>query len=318
MKRSNRLLILVGFVLAAVAFVGVVLIANGSGGAANATAAPTPTQEPHTTVVIAKTNINLGDEITKDNVTTEDVTVSKKLSLGDDTFTTVDEVIGMKAGGSISKDSVLHKSSDFLGAGEMPAGQSIAKSIAPGMVAVSLMVDEMNGVGMLVTPGDHVDIILAMWVKDIDITDVTTTNKHGLDAWPDKEVTAKLIISDRKVLAVLLPTPTTNTNGLPNASATPAAKTGRTLTADKDAMAFVIVEVKPQEAEIIRYAQRSEVENQETGETLGLALRSASDNGVSEPGTSGVTFQRLVQLYSVLPPDPRGIVPPDLQRGIQW
>ena len=79
MKRSNRLIILLGIFLAVIGGLGtmVVLNSSGGGGIGGASATPTPTAEPVTTVVIAKTDINLGDKITADMVGVTKMTISQ-------------------------------------------------------------------------------------------------------------------------------------------------------------------------------------------------------------------------------------------------
>ncbi len=315
MKRSNRLLILIGFVLAACAFVGVVLLANGGGGLGSATPAPTPTPEPKTTVVVAAVDIQLGDKITADKVKTKQVTVSEKLSLGSDTFTTTDQVIGMSAGGTIAKDSVLHSGTDFLPPGTMAAGRSIAGGIAPDMLAVSVEVDQVNGVGTLIVGGDHVDVVVALIWTELKI-DGVTKNGSKITIGGNPAGTSKLVIQNRKVLTVLLPEPETGTGIGAAASATPK-KSGRTITNSGQHM-MVILEVTPAEFEIIRYAQRHGEIDEGEYLTLGLALRSDKDNDKAPVTTTGINFSRLVQLYGVLPPDPRGLLPDDIGRGIQW
>ena len=78
MKRSNRLLILFGVFLAVLAMVGVIVVAGGSGSGGAAKATPTPTPEPQVTVVIATTDIALGDKITAGMVGTENMTISAR------------------------------------------------------------------------------------------------------------------------------------------------------------------------------------------------------------------------------------------------
>jgi Flp pilus assembly protein CpaB len=317
-KRSNRLLILIGVFLAAFAFVGVVLIANNAGLGGGATAAPTPTPEPKTTVVVAKQDIHLGDKITADMVTAKQVTVSEKLALGTDTFTSTNEVIGKIAGGSIAKDEVLHSGTDFLPAGTMAEGQSITSGIASGMDAVAIEVDQVNGVGTLIVGGDHVDVILATQVSMIGLTNMKTAGKNSLTLTSGTDVTSKLIIENRKVLATLLPPPETTTGAA--GLQTQAAPQGTSATISNNGRhMIVILEVTPAEAEVIRYAQRLEASGDQSYVTLGLALRSDKDNdSTTKWNTGGITFARLVQLYGVLPPDPRGFIPQDIRNGIQW
>src|SRR5664280_767491 len=102
-KRSNRILILVGIFLAAIAFVGVVAIANTGGGTTSTSATPTPTLEATTPVVFAARDINVGETITNDMVTVQQVTVSQAAKYGTDTFSKVDQVTNKIAAGSISK-----------------------------------------------------------------------------------------------------------------------------------------------------------------------------------------------------------------------
>jgi Flp pilus assembly protein CpaB len=314
-KRSNRLLILIGFVLAACAFVGVVLIANNSaGGGGNATSAPTPTPEKMTTVVVASVDINLGDKITAQNVKTKQVTISEKIALGPDTYSTTDEVIGMVAGGSITASQPLHSGTDFLPPGSMAAGRSIAGGIAPDMLGMSMEVDQINGVGTLIVGGDHVDVILAMRAPTLKISGVVTKGKHEISVDASTGSTSKLILQNRKVLTVLLP----QAEAKPEAGTSAApAKTSATISNNGQHM-IVILEVTPQEAEIIRYAQREEADDSQNYISLGLALRSDKDNDKAPVTTTGITFARMVQLYGVLPPDSRAIIPTDLLSGIQW
>jgi len=81
---------------------------------------------------------------------------------------------------------------------------------------------------------------------------------------------------------------------------------------------IAIVEVTPDEAEIIRWAQRAETEGTQNYIDLAFALRSTKDNSAPPVVTPGITFKMLVDKYGVLPPDPRGILPADLAQGIQW
>ena len=81
---------------------------------------------------------------------------------------------------------------------------------------------------------------------------------------------------------------------------------------------IVVVEVTPEEAEVIRWAQREEKVDPQNYITLSLALRSDKDNDAPAVTTAGITFKQLVTIYGVLPPDPRGIIPADLAKQISW
>jgi Flp pilus assembly protein CpaB len=319
-RRSNRLIILLGVFLAvAGGLMTAVVLTTGSGdGGKSAVASPTPTPEPLTTVVVAKQDINLGDRITADMVGTESLTVSQAAALGGDTFTSVNEVIGKVAGGIITTGQVLLGSRDFLKAGTMVDGQDIAGAIATGMVAVSMQVDQINGVGTLVVPGDRVDIILSVYTEQISLT---TTDKAGtaITLTGGSAVTTKMLIQNRKILGTLLP-PVENTGGgaVTNPSQGPAATPTQAVVQNNSRQMIVILEVTPADAEVIRWAQRAEKQDPQNYIDLSLALRSTKDSDLPETSTTGITFKMLVDKYGVLPPDPRGNLPPDLAKGVSW
>jgi Flp pilus assembly protein CpaB len=317
-KRSNRLLILVGVFLAVIAMVGVVAVAGkpaGDSGAANAS--PTPTPEPLVPVVIAKTDMALGDRITAATVDTKQLKVSERDALGGDTFSFVDQVIGKVAGGPIKKGDILYGSKSFLQNGAFVSGQDLAPSVAAGKVAVSMEVDQVNGVGALVVPGDHVDLVLSVWVGTFGMTGTTAGGKVATIE-TGQDVTSKMVIQNRKVLATLLPAPEPAAPGAAGASPTPTPKSSAQTITNSGQHMIVVIEVLPEEAEVIRWAQREEKQDPQNYITLGLALRSDKDNDTPPAVTGGITFKQLVAIYGVLPVDARAIIPPDLAKQISW
>jgi len=321
-KRSNRLLILLGVLLAVAGGIAAITLANGGGGngggnGGGPAASPTATPEPTVTVVIAKADINLGDTITVSMVGVETMTVSQRNALGQDTYSSADQVIGKIAGGKITSGQILVAGRDLLTPGSMADGTDIAGAISPGMVAVSMEVDQTNGVGTLIVPGDPVDIILTVFTDQLAITAKDLAG-NTIIAPGGQQVTSKMVIQDGKILATLVPPPAPAANA--TAGAVPASPTaaivqftGRTMIA--------IVEVKPDEAEIIRWAQRAETTGGAGTQNyidLAIALRSGQDGSAPPVVTPGITFKNLVDKYGVLPPDPRGILPADIAKGIQW
>ena len=322
MKRSNRLLILLGILIAITGGLLAVVVANGGGGGTTAgpAASPTATPEPTVQVVIAKVDINLGDQITAAMVGTKSMTLSAAAALGPDTYSSVDQVIGKIAGGKVTAGEVLVASRDLLNPGSMTDGQDISGAIATGMVAVSMEIDQTNGVGTLIVPGDHVDIILSVYTDQISLTNKDAAgNQISLPA--GTQVTTKMVIQNRKILATLLapeaaaPTPAPAANG----SAAPIAPVPTTpIVQFTQRHMLAIIEVSPDEAELIRWAQRAESEGTQNYVDLSYALRSDKDTTQPDVVTPGITFKMLVDKYGVLPPDPRGVLPADLAKGIQW
>jgi Flp pilus assembly protein CpaB len=317
------LLILLGILVAITGGLLAVVVANGSGsggGGGGAAASPTATPEPTVQVVIAKTDINLGDKITADMVDVKTMTLSDRTALGQDTFSSTDQVIGKIAGGRISANQALVPSRDFLSPGSMADGQDISGAIASKMVAVSMELDQTNGVGTLIVPGDHVDIILSVYTDQLSIENKDAAGNQ-ISLTGGSQVTSKMVIQNRKILATLLPP----LNAAPTSAPAPGASapvvvpvattpivqfTGRHMIA--------IIEVTPGEAELIRWAQRAETAGTQNYIDLAYALRSDKDNAAEPIVTNGVTFRMLVDRWGVLPPDPRGELPADLAKGIQW
>ena len=320
MKRSNRLLVLFGLLFAIVGGgLAFVVASGGSGTGTGAAASAAPTAEPQTTIVRAKVDINLGDQITASMVEAKGISVSDRNKLGVDTFTTVDEVIGKIAGGKISAGEPLVASRDFLTPGSMTDGKDIAGAIASGYLGVAIELDQINGVGTLIVPGDRVNIILSVYVNQLTLAN-TTNPKLPITVEGGKDVTTKMIIQNRKVLLTLLPAPDAVATAapVPNATAAPvAAPTTPTVTNSGRHM-VAIIEVKPEEAEIISWAQRQEKTDPQNYIDLSISLRSDKDNALPNAVTPGITYKMLVDKYGVLPPDPRAIIPPDIARELQW
>src|ERR1035437_7833619 len=129
-----------------------------------------------------------------------------------------------------------------------------------------------------------------------------------------------MIIQNRRVILTLLPTPNAVDTAapVPNASTAPiAAPTTPTVHNDGRHM-VAIIEVKPDEAEIIRWAQRAEKTDPQSYIDLSIALRSDKDNALPSAVTPGITYKMLVDKSGVLPPDSRADIPPDIAKNLQW
>ena len=327
MKRSNRLLILLGLIVAISGAVAAAVVANGSGGGTtsngpNPTTSPTPTPEPTVQVVVAKQDIHAGDTITAAMLTLKSMTLSERDALGGGTFASVDQVVGRIAGSDISNGKAIVDSRDFVtNGGAAVEGADLAGSIAQGMDAVSMEVDQVTGVGTLLVPGDHVDIILSVYVDQLAITGVKAGTTTVLNFPASPQVTTKMVIRNRRVLATLLAPAAPEGAAVTNTAAplvTPAPSAP--LVQFNQRHMLVVVEVMPEEAEVINWAQRAELTAARNYIDLSVALRSRLDDAAkaSHTDTGGITYYQLVQNYGVLPPDPRAVIPAKLGLVIQW
>jgi Flp pilus assembly protein CpaB len=328
-KRSNRLLILLGLLIAitgALAAMAYVAGSGGGGGGNEAAASPSATPGPTVPVVVAATDITAGTTITAAMVKVTPMSLADIQALNLVTFSSVDQVVGKIAGADIAKDRPIVSGTDVLSAGSVVDGQSISGAIDPGMVALAIEIDQTNGVGTLIVPGDHVDIILSVYTDQLSITSKDPAG--NVIAPPGgSQVSSKLILQNCKILATLLaPIAATQT-------AAPAANVSLPPVAPLSTVPIVqlngrhmmaIVEVHPDDAEVIRWAQRMEKTDPQNYIDLAFALRSSQD-ATTDPKTlstlsttHGAIFSWLVTKYGVLPPDPRGIIPADIAKGIQW
>ena len=89
-------------------------------------------------------------------------------------------------------------------------GGGLSMLVRPNMRAASLEVNQVSGVSGFVLPGDRVDIILAVYVPQLGINVTGTPTQGGvgissLTIPADKDVTAKMLIQNRRVLGTLTP-----------------------------------------------------------------------------------------------------------------
>jgi Flp pilus assembly protein CpaB len=327
-KRSNRLLILLGLIIAISASLlaaAYVSSATGGGGGGPNLESPAPTPEPRVQVVAAAVAIPAGATIKTEMLKLKEMTVSERDALGADTFSRKEDVVGKIAGSNIAAEQVLVASKDFYAPGSVMEGKSLKDSISAGMVGISMEVDQVNGVGTLIVPGDHVDIILTVYVEQLSIS-VKNTDLGGTTIpLGGSQETSKLIFENCRILATLLPP-------VEEAKATPLAAPGATgpaTTAQPSSPVvqntgrhmIVIVEVWPDQATVIRWAQRAEKSDPQNYISLALVLRSSKDDGAdigTKSKVGGVTFAVLVAEYGVLPPDPTKTLPKALGDKIKW
>jgi Flp pilus assembly protein CpaB len=294
LKRSNRLVLLVGVFLAIVAFVGILLLLQTPATPDGTT--EIPTEGP---VVVASADIPLSTRIRADQVEIKVVPIAG-ISAG--AFSDVSQVIGqvarqpVTAGGQITATTLTGGATGAILDIDTPAG----------LRAISVRVDQTSGVGTVIKTGDYVDALIAL--TEEQFASVTPDPANAPDGVivvnpGPKGATVKLILQGMQVLGTLLPPappPPTTAEGQPVATAAP----GTVLNEQQE---LVILAVTAQQAEVIRYGQT--MANPLI--TLSLVLRSPDDfidpvTGEPVPPviaeTSGITLQELIENFGVLPP----------------
>jgi Flp pilus assembly protein CpaB len=281
LKRSNRLILLIGVFLAIVAFVGIVVVFQGDRGGGSGS--QTPSELP---TVFASRGIALGTPITKEMLTSKNLAVTQRDATA---FPDPSLLYGKIARQDIAAGKQLTARDFDTGV----AGGLLTVNTPPGMVTIAVQVDQVSGVGTVIRQGDYVDLLVGFQgdkfpVVTLSPSDDQITVVSGLNA-----TSVKLLLQGMQVVGTLLP-PRETAEGQ-----TPAGDPGTTLTGQQE---IVILAVTAQQAEVIKYAQMDGA--------ISLVLRSPQDfrdeNGNVVPGTvvgtTGVTLRVLVDEYDVLIP----------------
>jgi pilus assembly protein CpaB len=289
LKRSNRLILLIGLLLAVAAFVGVILLTGSSGNSVTTTpAAPTTAK-----IVVATQNIPIGTKITADLVTTKEVAVADKPAgaPGD-----VAAVIGLAVRTPVTSGQMITPAT-FSATASLA---SITDSLDAGLSAISVQVDQISGVGTLVQPGDRVDVVLSLSdptkipiVVDGPKAAAATTGANFQPVNPLLNSTSiKVLVQNVLVVGTLLPPPPAQT-GAQGGTAAPAPQETSTTTLNGQSQ-IVILALTSQQVELVRFTQLDG--------NLSLVLRSPKDKAAPAVKTTGITLRQLVDSYGVVPP----------------
>jgi Flp pilus assembly protein CpaB len=284
-KRSNRLILLIGVLLAAVAFVAIIYVFNSQSSGGNK---PILT----TNVVVATKDIPLGETLVADMLGTKQIDTADKKS---DQYADPGEIIGQVVRTDVVAGAIMTQAM-FVGSG----APNLGKDLPSGYRAVAVRVDGVTGVGTLINVGDRVDVVMT-----VEMTPVSVTPGEGgaapvvskQDALTGKS--SKVLIQNIEVRGIVGTVPT-STDGT-------TAATGDPLTTQQ----IVILSVTPQQAEVLQFVQQQAVTmgTAVAGNNLTLVLRSPKDKDAPPDETTGIVLETLISKYGVLPP---GILEPNI------
>jgi Flp pilus assembly protein CpaB len=281
LKRSNRLIMLIGVFLAIVAFIGILLLMQGDG-------TPDSSTPPTTaSTVIATEDIPLGTEIRPEQVTEQELDLTARNA---GAFEDVSQVIG-----TIVRQKVI-AGSQITATTLSESGAVAALRCPPGLVCMSVQVDQVTGVGTVIQTGDYVDMVVGFTgdkfpVITLNAIDDTFTVVSGIN-----NTSVKALLQGMQVVGTLLPPPPAEDPNAPDDGTDESvALTGQ--------QQIVILAVDTQQAEIIKFAQLDG--------SISLVLRSPDDFVDPEGNpivpvpndTSGIILKTLVDSYGVLPPE---------------
>jgi Flp pilus assembly protein CpaB len=280
LKRSNRLILLIGVFVAIVAFVLIVLLLQGKG----TTSGPSVATELPT--VFASKPISLGSEITADML---QVTTTKVTERDPTAFASPSLLLGKIAGKDIPQGKQL--TADDFNRG----GNQATVTVPAGMRAIAVTVDQGSGVGTLIRTGDYVDLLVGITGDKFPV--ITVTNNSFQVVSGINATSAKVLLQGMQVIGTLLPPPTAA-----QAQASQAPNGGEAGASLNNQSEIVILAVTAQQAEVIKFSQ--------IDGSISLVLRSPKDfrddqgNPIapSPAGTTGITLRVLVDEYRVLIP----------------
>jgi pilus assembly protein CpaB len=286
LKRSNRLVLLVGVFLAIVAFIAVLFLQGPR------TPEETPVTEQDT--VVAAVDIPLGARITLEQVKVIKLPLASRNATA---FSSPTQVLGQRVRQPVVAEAQLDASTF----GETGQGTILDIEVPPTRRAITVQVDQVTGVGTVIKTGDYVDMVVGIRADKFPVittnpVDDTFTVVSGLNG-----TSVKLLLQGMQVLGTLLPPPPAQAQGQEGQPA--QGETGTALTGQQE---IVALSVDAQQAEVIKFAQMD-------GE-ISLILRSADDFLNPDTGqpidppplpdpTTGIILKSLVDRYGVLPPE---------------
>ena len=276
MRRTSRLVLLLGVFLAALVFV-VILLGGGGGPKPPTTGASAPPAQVPT--VMTAVDIPLGTIVTADMLTTRTIAVTNRFPTA---FGDISQVVGKTTRKALLANQ-QPQAGDFQ-------NRAVPLSVPTGRRAMTISVNQLTGVGNLLDVGDTVDLIISLRGDAFPVVQVlsdgSVTVVSGINPLSIK---LPLLLQDVQIIGVIDPPP-------PPA---PAAAQGQP--APSQAPAFtepqnklLILAVTPAQAEVLLFARTTGV--------LDAILRSPLDAGQTAE-TTGVILKTLVDLYGILPPE---------------
>ena len=281
MKRSNRLVILVGVLLAVLAFVGIVVLLGQQGSKA-------PAEAKTVKVLVAKSDIAIGDSVTPALVEVKDVDPEAVVGTR---IADPSQLSGAPALFPIGRGSQVSQESVGLG----PLGTTcISCQLEPGEKAIAFQVERVTGLDFLIQRGDHIDIIFRGGVQVVQPTVDSTADAPRFEAIPGLEnaPTVKTLLQNKRVLYVSA----TKIKPIADPKATPVPG-GTTAKADEIETVVIVFAGTDSDAEVIKFAQN----DQSVLGPLTAVLRNVTDDVVED--TTGITFKILVERFGIPIPD---------------
>ncbi len=283
----GRLLLILGIILALISGLLVFKLL---------TAKPAKVEEKPKTrkVLIALQNLPAGTKIPPEAV---GVVERPEDEVPADAFTTPTQVRGKFAAvdifqGDIILPSMVKTQAEIIR--EKPSSL-----VPPGKVAFTIRVDELSSVAYAIQPGDYVDVIVGLWLVDVDQD--LQYEKTGPEGEPQiPRYVVQLTLQNVEVLNVGLQAQPPvqegeETGGRPTGRTSPAPEEGGEVPEQGAVVQYdyITLLLPQQDAEVIEYLRRA-------GAVITLALRNPEDHNVVT--TEPVTLEYIIRRFRYVEP----------------
>lgn len=277
MRRTSRLVLLLGIFLAALTFVVVLFIQRpGTDGPGAVPSASAITQLP---TVVAALDIPLGTVVTAEMVTSRTLAINAREggALDDPS-----QAIGKTTRTAIVAGQQVH-TGDFQ-------NRAVPLTVPVGERAFAITVNQLTGVGNLIDVGDNIDLIISLSGAAFPVTQVLDDGSVAVVSGVNPlSVKLPLLLQDVQIIGSIDPPPPA---APPAEQGQPPPSVGPQVALDQQKL--LILSVTPAQAEVLLFAR--------TTGTLDVILRSPADAGVTVD-TTGVILRTLVEDYGILPPE---------------
>jgi pilus assembly protein CpaB len=274
-RRTSRLVLLLGVFLAALVFVVILLGSKPADTVDTGPSAP-PTQLP---TLVTLQDIPLGTIVTQEMLTTKTLAVNLREA---NVYGDPSQAVGKTSRTALVAGAQVH-SSDFQ-------NRSVPLTVPAGRRAMTISVNQLTGVANLLDVGDTVDLIISLRGDAFPVVQVLNDGSVTVVAGINPlSIKLPLLLQDVQIIGTIEPpppAPPATAEGQPVPSAAPQF----TDVQNK----LLVLAVTPAQAEVILFAR--------TAGTLDAILRSPLDAGTTAE-TTGVILKTLVDLYGILPPE---------------
>lgn len=277
MRRTSRLVLLLGVFLAALVFVVVLLGRPGGGPTAGPGASPTAvTQAP---TLVAKVDIPLGTIVTAEMFELRTLAVNLRVA---NVYGDPSQAVGKTTRTAILAGQQV-RSVDFQ-------NRAVPITVPQGRRAMTIAVSQLTGVGNLLDVGDTVDLVISLRGDAFPVVQVladgSVTVVSGINPLSIK---LPLLLQDVQIIGTIDPPPPPQPQGQANQPAPSVAPQ-----VNFDQQKLLVLAVTPQQAEVLLFARTTGV--------LDAVLRSPLDAGTTVE-TTGIILKSLVDTYGILPPE---------------